>query len=325
MRPVDDLRGTNSSASLIAESHAEVETSHRSGLLFGIGAYLWWGLVPTYFKVLAHVPALVVLGHRILGSIVLLAILTTIGRHWPSVWHLLTRVKAWPWLIASTMFIATNWFIFIYAIEHNRLVEASLGYFINPLVTVVLGMVFLSERMRKLQWAAVLIAASGLIYLTIARGGLPWIAIVLPISFAFYGLIRKKAPLGVLTGLFIETLLMLPFFLVYVPYMHLRAGAEAIDTPGTLALLSLAGVITTIPMLWYVAAARKLPLVTLGFLQFIAPSLQLLTAVVAFGEPFGRDRLVACAAIWLAMVVFVIDLLRNTGRGRPMVSGPAIE
>jgi len=316
---------THVAANATDVSAAQAGESHRSGLLFGVGAYLWWGLVPTYFKLLAHVPALLILGHRVVWSVLLLAILTTVGRHWTSVWHLIARPKVWPWLVASTMFIATNWFIFIYAIEHKLLVEASLGYFINPLVTVVLGMVFLSERMRKMQWAALLIAASGLVYLTIARGGLPWIAIVLPISFGFYGLIRKKAPLGVLTGLFVETLLLFPFFAVYVPFAHLRLGAEAINTPGTLALLSLAGVITTIPMLWYVAAARKLPLVTLGFLQFIAPSLQLLTAVVAFGEPFGRDRLVACAAIWLAMAIFVIDLLRNAGSGRPLVSAPAIE
>jgi len=148
---------------------------------------------------------------------------------------------------------------------------------------------------------------------------------VLPISFGFYGLIRKRAPLGVLTGLFVETLLMLPFFLVYVSYAHLRPGSEAIITPGTLALLSLAGIITTIPMLWYVAAARKLPLVTLRILQFTAPSLQMLTAVLAIGEPFGRDRAIACSAIWLAMVVFVVDMLRNAGRPAVIVSDPAIE
>ncbi|MGH7242048.1 MAG: EamA family transporter RarD [Phycisphaerales bacterium] len=306
---------THAAPSAIDVSGSDESQSHRAGLLYGVGAYLWWGLVPTYFKILAHVPALVVLGHRVIGSIVLLAVLTTIGRHWTSVWHLMARPKAWPWLIASTMCIATNWFIFIYSIEHKLLVEASLGYFINPLVTVVLGMVFLSEKMRRPQWAALLIAASGLVYLTIARGGLPWIAIVLPISFGFYGLIRKQAPLGVLTGLFVETLLLLPFFAVYVPWAHLRPGSEAIDTPGTLALLSLAGVITTVPMLWYVAAARKLPLVTLGFLQFVAPSLQMLTAVVAFGEPFGRDRVVACSSIWFAMVLFVVDMLRNGSRG----------
>ncbi len=294
--------------------------TQRSGLLFGLAAYGWWGLVPAYFKLVAHVPAPMVLAHRIVWSVLLLAAVIVVGRHWASVRAAIGDRRVRRWLTASTLLIAINWLVFIYSVSAGKLVEASLGYFINPLFTVVLGMVFLGERLRPAQWAAACIAAGGLVYLTAARGGLPWIAIVLPISFGFYSLIRKQAPVGALAGLFIETALLTPLALVYLSWSHAQPAAESMNTPATLALLSLSGIITAVPMLCFVAAARRLPLVTLGFMHYLCPTLQFLTAVLIFGEPFGRDRAITFALIWVALGVFVVDSVRRSGiRARAMI------
>lgn len=304
------------SRSATATLHVTPDDAHaarlRAGFLYGVAAYAWWGLVPAYFKLVAHVPAPVVLGHRVLWSVVLLVALLTLGGRWPEVRAVARVPRVWPWLAASTVFIAVNWLVFIYAVASGRLIEASLGYFINPLVMVVLGMLFLGERLRPAQWAAAVIAGAGVVYLTIASAGLPWIAVVLPISFGLYSLIRKRAPVGPLAGLFIETALLAPLAAAYVAWAHFREGAPGgMNTPGTVALLSLAGIITTLPLLWFVAAARRLPLVSMGFLQYISPSLQFLTAVLVFGEPFGRDRVVAFILIWVALGLFILDSLQR--------------
>lgn len=298
--------------------HAAERAQFRSGLWYGLGAYLWWGLVAGYFKLVSHVPAFAVVGHRVVWSLVLLIALITAGKQWPEVRRILRTPSIWPWLGVSTLCIATNWLLFIYAIANKRLVEASLGYFINPLVTVLLGLVFLREKMRPLQWAANAIAAGALIFLSLSRGGIPWIAMVLPVTFGFYGLIRKKAPVGPLTGMFVETLLLTPPALAVLWWAHARPAAPY-NTPGTWALLLLAGVITTLPMLWYVAAAKRLPLSTLGFLQFITPTMQFLIAVLAFGEVFDRDRAIAFSLIWAAMGLFLFDLAKKARSARAPV------
>lgn len=288
--------------------------SIRTGLLYCIGAYVWWGFSGSYFKLVTHVPPMVVLCHRVVWSVVLLAALLWWGRAWSEVREVLRRRDVLGWLTLTSVLIATNWLVFIYSAATNRLVESSLGYFINPLFTVVLGMVFLKERLRPAQWAAVLIAAGALAYLAFTHGGVPWISLVLPALFGFYGLIRKRTPVGPLAGMFIETAILAPVSLGYLFWAYTRPGL-VFNTPLTWSILALAGVVTTVPMLWFVAAARRLPLVTVGFMQFINPTLQFLTAVVLFGEPFGHERVVAFSLIWAAVGVFVVDSVR-TSRAR---------
>lgn len=293
--------------------------STRAGLAYGVAAYAWWGLVPGYFKLIAHVPATVVLGHRIVWSVLLLAAILGVRRRWGEVGAIAGQRTLWPWLGLSTLLIAGNWLVFIYAVATGRLLDASLGYFINPLVMILLGMVFLGERMRPAQWAAAGIAAAGVGYLSLSHGGLPWIAMVLPVSFGLYGLVRKRAPVGPVSGLFVETALLGPASAAYLMWFHLSdgPGVEAAGTAGTLGLLLLAGVVTTAPLLWFVAAAQRLRLVTLGFLQYLSPTLQFFTAVLVFGEPFGRDRAITFALIWVALGIFAADSIRRGVRGAP--------
>lgn len=290
----------------------------RHGLLYGFAAYGWWGLSPLYFKALHHVPPAVILAHRIVWSVALLVLLLAARRAWPEVRLLIRRPRLWAVLTATTILISINWLVFIYAVSVGRLVESSLGYFINPLFTVVLGMVFLKERLRPAQWGSVLLAAVGVGYLSLTRGGLPWISLVLPVSFGLYGLIRKRVPVSPLVGLFVETSLVGPFALAYALMAHASDDAHRFTDLGTLAILSLAGVITTLPLLWFVAAAQRLPLVTLGFLQYLTPTLQLAVAVGLFGEPFDRARVVTFGLIWAALALFLWDALslaRSRSRG----------
>lgn len=292
-------------------------SSTRTGLLYGLAAYTWWGLSALYFKQLPHVPPLVILGHRFVWSVLLLALLITVFRRWQQVREAVVNRRLFAWLTLTAVLISCNWLVFIYAIATQQLVYASLGYFINPLFTVVLGMVFLRERLTRPQLIAVALAFAGLVYLAVAQGGLPWIAISLPLTFGFYSLIRKRTPVDPLTGLFIETAFLSPIAIVYLVVAHLRPEASAdggFNTPGTIAILLLAGAVTTAPLIWFVAAAKRLPMVTLGFLQFLNPTLQFLTAVVLFGEPFVGAKLNAFVFIWIAVAVFIID---RAWRSRP--------
>lgn len=299
-----------------AAEPASAASNTRAGLLYGITAYAWWGLIPGYFKLIAHIPATIVLGHRIVWSLLLLAALVSFRRAWPEVRAIARTRRTHPWLLLSTALIGANWLIFIYAVAASRLVEASLGYFINPLVTLLLGMIFLGERLRPAQWVAAALAAVGVAYLTFVRGGLPWIAVIVPITFGLYGLVRKRSPVGPLTGVFIETALLSPLAAAYLAWSHLRAPApEDLNAPATIALLSLSGVATTVPLLCFVAGAQRLRLVTMGFLQYISPILQLLTAVLIFGEPFGPDRATTFALIWAALALFVADSVRRARTG----------
>lgn len=280
----------------------------RTGLLYGLAAYTWWGLSPLYFKLLPNVPAPVILCHRFVWSVVLLALLITAFRRWPQVREAVANHRLLAWLFLTALLISSNWLVFIYAIETHRLVDASLGYFINPLVTVVLGMIFLRERLTPPQWVAITLAFAGLVYLTIAQGGLPWIAMSLPATFGFYSLIRKRTPVDPLTGLFIETAFLSPIALAYLFWAHTRTEAIAFNTPATIGILLLAGAVTTAPLIWFVAAARRLPMVTLGFLQFLNPTIQFLAAVVIIGEPFAGAKLTAFIFIWIAVAIFIADL-----------------
>jgi chloramphenicol-sensitive protein RarD len=282
----------------------------RQGLLYGLLAYGWWGLIPLYFKTVDHIPPLEVLAHRVVWSCAILTLVITISRRWSSFRRALSDRRALATLAVTTLLIATNWFTYIYAIGSGNVLQASLGYFITPLANVLLGVVFLQERIGRLQILAVAIAVVGVVTLALLGGAFPWIAMTLAVSFSFYGLLRKTVAVDGLVGLFIETLFLLPPALGAIAVLTFAGqGAFRLDTPGVDGLLILGGVVTTIPLLSFAAAARRLRLSTLGFLQYLAPTIQFLLAIVAFGEPFSRWQIASFGCIWMAIALYTLDSL----------------
>ncbi|WP_420645364.1 EamA family transporter RarD [Candidatus Leptofilum sp.] len=275
------------------------------GILYGVAAYGMWGLFPIYWKLLQHVPALEILSHRMTWSLGFVLLLLLVRRRWDWLKTAVHTPRTILLFIASALLLSVNWFVYIWGVNAGFIVETSLGYFINPLMNVLLGVLFLSETMRRGQWVAIGLAALGVIYLTVRYGELPWIALTLATSFALYGLLRKTAPLGSLEGLSLETALMFFPALGYLVYLEV-AGTAAfghVDMQTTM-LLGFAGVATAVPLLLFAAAARRIKLATIGILQYIAPTLQFLIGVLIYHEPFSMDRLVGFSLIWLALLVY---------------------
>ncbi|MGY1494080.1 EamA family transporter RarD [Aeromonas dhakensis] len=287
----------------------------RQGVIYALCAYTLWGLAPIYFKTIAAVPAAEILTHRMIWSCALLMVLTLLGRQWHKVQAVLRQPKVLLTLAFTSITVGGNWLLFIWAINNGHMLDASLGYYINPLFNVLLGMLFLSEKLRRLQWWAVGLAAIGVAIQIIAFGSLPWIALVLATSFAIYGLIRKKLALDALTGLLIETLIMLPPAAIYLwgiadsPTSHLTQNDWHLNL-----LLIAAGAVTTAPLLCFTAAATRLKLSTLGFFQYIGPSLMFILAVTLYGEALALDKMITFAFIWSALVLFSLDGLRSGKR-----------
>jgi chloramphenicol-sensitive protein RarD len=280
----------------------------RMGVAYGLAAYLLWGFFPLYFKWVAHVPPLEVLAHRIAWSLITLLVILATTREWGKVRTALAQGKTLITLGVTTILISTNWFVFIVAVDRGQVLQSSFGYFINPLVSVLLGFLFLGERLRRLQMLSLALAGAGVVVLTLHQGHVPWISLVLAITFAIYGLLRKIVPAGALTGLSVETLLLFPAATAYLIYLGVTGkgvfpSAAAADN----ILLPLAGVITAIPLLWFSAAARRLSLASIGFMQYITPTIHFLLAVVAFSEPFSRAHLAGFACIWAGLLLFSYD------------------
>ncbi|EIJ0966605.1 TPA: EamA family transporter RarD [Vibrio parahaemolyticus] len=295
----------------------EEQQRARQGVLLAVGAYTMWGIAPMYFKSIAQVSPLEILSHRVIWSFFLLAALLHFGRHWRSVYHIATDKKKIAYLLSSSVLIGGNWLIFIWAVNSNHMLDASLGYYINPLINVLLGMVFLGERLRKLQWFAVVLAGCGVLVQLIVFGSVPIVAMALAMSFGFYGLLRKKVAVDAQTGLFVETLILLPAAAVYLLFIASSPTANMIENPWQLnTLLIAAGVVTTLPLLCFTGAATRLKLSTLGFFQYIGPSLMFFLAVLIYGETFTLDKAITFAFIWGALVVFSFDGLRNNRRSR---------
>lgn len=295
----------------------EEQQRSRQGILLAIGAYTMWGIAPIYFKSIAEVSPLEILSHRVIWSFFLLAALLHFGRHWRSVRDIIKNKTKMMFLVSTAILVGANWLIFIWAVNSNHMLDASLGYYINPLINVLLGMVFLGERLRKLQWFAVVLAACGVLVQLIVFGSVPVVAIALAMSFGFYGLLRKKVSVEAQTGLFIETLVMLPAAAIYLLFIASSPTSNMLDNPMQLnTLLIAAGVITTLPLLCFTGAATRLKLSTLGFFQYIGPSLMFLLAVLIYGEPFTSDKAITFAFIWGALVVFSFDGLRNNRKSR---------
>lgn len=287
----------------------------HSGILYGLAAYGLWGLMPLYFRLVGQVSPVEVLAHRIVWSVVLLAVILTVWRRWPDLMAILRSGQTVRLLLVSALLVAVNWLVYIYGVWTERILETSLGYFINPLFSVVLGMVFFRERLRRWQWVALALACFGLGYLIFAVGELPWIALAVALSFGLYGLVRKTTPVDGLIGLMVETMLLAPAALagltIGVTQGTASFGRNEALTDG---LLLLSGVLTTIPLLCFGQAARRLRLSTLGFIQFLAPSMQFLIAVLVFHEPFLPALRVSFAFIWAALILFTIDAWRHNSR-----------
>lgn len=279
------------------------------GIWYGIAAYSIWGTFPLYWRLVRHVPALEVLAHRIVWSAVVLAMVVLAMRS-RSVWSSMSRRTVGRYALAAVL-IAANWLLYIRGVNTDLVVEVSLGYFITPLVNVVLGVLVLRERLRPLQWLAVVVAAAGVAHLTRAYGGLPWLACGIAFSFGGYGLVKKTAPLGPVEGLTLETAIL---FLPAAVWLAMLLGADAgsfLRTGTAADLLLIGGGIVTIgPLLLFASAVQRIPLSVVGILQYISPTISFLLGVLVLGEPFSRTQFVGFAIVWTALLLFAVDGLR---------------
>ncbi|MFG6465763.1 EamA family transporter RarD [Roseateles sp. BYS87W] len=284
------------------------------GILYALGAYLSWGLFPLYFRQIATIPALQVVAHRTIWSLAFVALVLLATRHL----HWLREVSAATWrrFAVSALLIAINWLTYVWAVGNGHVLDASLGYFINPLVNVALGFAVLHERPRPVQWLAVGLAAFGVLWLTVAAGRLPWVALVLAASFGLYGLMRKTAALGAIEGLALETLILAPLALGGLAWWS-QAGSLAGQTAADWAWLIGTGPVTAGALLLFAAGARRIPLATLGLVQYVSPSLQFLLGVFLFREPMDASRLVAFGFIWSALAVYSAEGLWQARRPAP--------
>ncbi len=287
-----------------------MSTAHPTrGYTLGIAAYIIWGLFPLYFKAIQAVPPLEIVVHRALWSALFGMILLQLWKH-PGWWReLRDNPKRLAVLTGSGLLIASNWLVYVWAVNNGRMLEASLGYYINPLINVLLGMLLLGERLRRLQWVAVGLAAVGVLQQLWQVGSIPWVSLVLALTFGFYGLIRKQAPVAALPGLVVETWLLLPVAIGWLLLHPAAMSAQPDFWSSSEALwLIAAGPITLVPLLCFNAAARHLPYTTLGFLQYIAPTLVLLQAVLLFGETLESSKLLSFVFIWAALFIYSLDI-----------------
>jgi chloramphenicol-sensitive protein RarD len=281
----------------------------RRGILQASLAYVIWGLFPLYFRLLHGVAALEVLAHRVVWSLLFLLGLLTARRQWDWLGPALHNRRVLGLFAASSALIATNWYVYIWAVSHDRVIESSLGYFITPLANVLMGSLVLKERLRPMQWAAVATAAAGVAWLTWSQGAPPWIALILAASFSLYGLLRKTASLGALEGLTLETLLLGPIAIAGLGWAMAQGQSVIADTTADLRLLLVAaGPLTAVPLLLFAGGARRIPLSLLGMLQYIGPTIQLALGVWLFHEPFAGTRAQGFVIIWFACALFSAEL-----------------
>ncbi|MEP1930957.1 MAG: EamA family transporter RarD [Roseibium sp.] len=287
---------------------ADANAEFRRGLLFGLAAYGMWGFFPAYYKLTDTVSADLVVAHRILWSVLFIGLFLFVRGRWNEVQQVFREPAILKALTASSLLIAVNWLVFVWAIANQQVLDVSLGYFINPLVSILIGLVILKEQLSPGQWLAVGIAASAVVLLAVLSGGLPWISLVLAFSFGGYGYVRKITPVKATPGLFVETVLLFPLASGYL-LLSMSWGQDAMilnDPPVLIALIG-TGVITALPLICFSAAARRLPLFMLGLMQYMAPSMHFLMAVYLWGEPLDQNKLIAFLMIWAALLVFTID------------------
>ena len=294
----------------------------RLGVLSGLAAYSLWGLFPLYFPLLEPAGGLEIVAHRVLWSLVFVGLLLTVRRHWSQVRGLVSDGRRLLVLTGAALLIAVNWLVFVYGVNSGQVVETSLGYFINPLVSVLLGVVVFSERLRVLQWVAVGIAAVAVTVLTVDYGRPPWIALALAASFGLYGVMKKLVRVEAAPGLFVETALVAVPAAVVLAVLHSDGhGTFGNEGAGHALLLASCGIATAVPLLLFAAAARRIPLSTVGLLQYLTPLMQLAIGVFVYEEPMPPARLAGFVIVWVALAVFTVDSLRHARAGsrRPVV------
>lgn len=286
-----------------------------SGAGYALLAYVSWGLMPVYWKAVGAVPPLQMVAHRVLWSVPVLVLLVLVFRRGPDLWAALTRPSHLLVLVLTSGLISANWLVFIVAIQREQVVEVSLGYFINPLFNVAAGMLLLGERLRPVQYLAVLLAAAGVVWLTWQQGTVPWLGLALAATFCAYGLVRKVAPVEGMVGLTVETLLLLPVAAAFLLWVQAEGSAAFLHGSRSLDVgIAMAGLITALPLLWFTNAARGLRYTTLGLFQYISPTGHLLLALLVFGEPFGSTQLVSFTLIWCGLALYTADSFRALKR-----------
>ncbi len=280
---------------------------NKSGLFATLAAYVIWGLLPIYWKLLASVSSEEILAHRIVWSFIFLLLLLYVQKALPKFTGALKNPFTRRLFFLNGLIISMNWFIYIWAVNHNFIVEASLGYYINPIVSIIFGVFFFREKLSRIEWLAILLATIGVLILTIGYGKFPWISLALAFSFGFYGVVKKQRPLESTVSLTIETLAPLPIALLFLGYMGV-SGQETFTLSGFVTTgLVLTGIITAVPLLLFGFGAQRIPFTVVGFLQFVAPTLSLAIGVLLYGEPFTRTHLVAFTFIWSAAFVFTLN------------------
>lgn len=295
-------------------------TETRKGVLLALSAYAIWGIAPVYFKLIQQVPAIEILTHRVIWSFLFMLVLLSIYRLWPKMKQVSKHPKKIFALALTAVLIGSNWLLYIWAVNNHHLLEASLGYFINPLVSVLLGMIFLGERFRRLQWCAVSLAMCGVLVQLWTFGSLPIIAIGLAFSFAFYALIRKKIGIDAQIGMLIETSWLLPVAAIYLFVIADSPTSDMLQNTWSLNLLLMcAGIITTVPLLCFTAAANHLRLSTLGFFQYLGPILMFILATLFYGETISADKLLTFGFIWAALALFITDAIYTQHRTRKVL------
>jgi chloramphenicol-sensitive protein RarD len=289
----------------------------KKGVLLALSAFIMWGVAPIYFKQLIHIDALEILAQRIIWAVVFLIVISLFSRQLYKTVEILKHPKQLAILSISACLLGFNWGLFIWSVNNNHMLEASLGYYINPFINVLMGYLFLSERLRKRQGLAVALALSGVLIQLISFGSVPYIALSLAVSFAIYGLLHKKTYIESIPGLLIEALMLLPLAVLYWIFMEPSATSNMVanNTTTNLLLLS-AGIVTTLPLLCFTAAAKRLQYSTLGFIQYIGPSLMFILAVQFYGETLGLKEYITFGCIWLALLVFSWDSLRHQLKNR---------
>jgi len=280
----------------------------RTGLYYGLGAYITWGLIPIYWPLLQPASSLEILSHRVVWSLLTLFIIICFLKQWTAVFDVV-KIKKTAWiLLLASIFISINWGVFIWAVSHDRVVDTALGYFMNPLVSVALGLIIFKEKLRKFQWVAVIIAFFAVLYLTFAAGSFPWISLSLAFSFGFYGLVKKVANVPSLSSLTVETTFVAPFFIGFLIWLYSRGELSFVQDGISHALwLASSGLATIIPLLFFGAAVIRLPLSVTGLLQYIAPILQFLVGLFIFNEIVSPAKWIGFVGIWIALSFFSVD------------------
>ncbi len=296
-------------------------TDTRDGLAAGVAAYVMWGLFPVYFMYVAAVSPTEVLVHRIVWAVPFGAFIIALRKQWPEVREVLTHRGMLLTLVVSASLITINWLVYIWAVPQGRILESSLGYYISPLIYVLAGVVFFGERLNRRQSVAVGLAAIGVTIMTVSYGSLPWVALVLAFSFTGYGVVRKRIVIGAMPGLFVETLLLYPIAIGWLVWLIATGTATFWSGDVTMSVwLAIGGPLTVLPLLLFAIAARRLPLTTIGFIQFLAPTLQFCTGIY-FGEPLSNTTLVCFGFIWSAVLVFSFDAVQAGRRRQPESTG----